>query len=164
MRKIKLRYPIVLMLVILILPVFRSTHKTYFYSDDGKHCLTVIQKHNIFDLSNRGFYLIDGKFKGKSPKDNYVFIKGEGHGEDFFYRWLGDTLCLRLPYWEVKDNKLNPNNTDFINGISKEDAIKYDFSKISYNECTKNMESDYYRIKIDYLEQNWKTWWNANFN
>ena len=150
-RRIKLRHIIITFVIIIILPLFRTTCKDYFYSEDGKHCLTIIQRSNILYPEEAGVYFINGKFKGRLPKDNYVFTKlGD---TDFLYCWSGDTLYLKLPYWEIVENKLNPADV-VLSGITDDDGIKYGWGTMPYRDFIDSMSNDYYRINPDDL-----TWW-----
>lgn len=133
------------------------TYKNYYYSKDGKYCLTIIvytagdainiiksctvlAKQTIYtdetmiEDYGRGIYIIPGKFNGRLPKDNYVRLDyiGTSPTNPIYFRWENDSLTVRLANWSgvIIENKLNP-------------EVKVDMEFTDYEICEyKNGEID----------------------
>lgn len=96
---------------------FDKTVKNYFYVNRQKNCLTAIiyngniLKGIISDYQRddgMGLYLIPKKFLGQLPEQDYIRLSYIGNDSPIYYKWINDSLYLRIPEWKIIENKLPP--------------------------------------------------------
>jgi len=152
--------------------IVRTTVKTYVYSKDSINCVTVIQYENILlEFMNEfrgcckkenmhpgyriysGIYFIPGKFKGRLPKTNYIFV--ENSASTYYIKWLRDTTYLTLPFSHVKENKLDTTKVIFQPDFSKEEKRKYGYYKLKFEDFNNAVSNEYVILRRKEIEEKW---------
>lgn len=140
------------------------TYKNYYYSKNGKYCLTIIVYAGDgvdllkscspnFDASEdygRGIYLIPGKFNGRLPKDNYVRLDYIGGlpSDTFYFGWENDSLTIRLADWTgvIIENKLHPEVKIDMELSGYEGSWNYDMK----DELDKRVVEEWEKLRAKY--------------
>jgi|GEM_PF-7067789 len=111
---------IYLALVILLSGCF-SKGLNYFC--DRGYCMTVVTIRP-YDAKESGVRFYYGKRQNTQDLVNSILL--EYVDGPFYYRWKGDTLVLRCPYWQVKEDcRTDTSKFDFTNSWSEEERMLY---------------------------------------
>ena len=145
--------------------IVRYTNKEYIYSKDSLNCVTIIQYMNlpleiIGDLTQKdipyagnryaGIYFIPGKFKGRLPKDNYIFLDYTGFS--YYFKWKNDTTYLVLQGL-VKENKLDTTKVLFRKEFTREEKIEHGYYNADSKEFKDYTSKEYQRLSRYNLKQ-----------
>jgi len=96
---------------------------------NSQRCMTVIQNLPFVDEKGSGIIFIYGN--GLDQKINSVHVRYMD--APFYYRWKGDTLLLRCPYFKVvADNSAGNPKFNFSEYFTNQEKIDYGYDTDSF--------------------------------